>query len=101
MQFKTWNWDRILLFTCLGILFFVLFNDCVREDPKDYDQYIREFDKRWEETREEIKREVINELQKNYENIDTVSTSSGANDNDNDFRFRSGNRHPPYFKPRE
>ena len=72
MQFKTWNWDRILLFSCLGVIFFVLLKDCSKDEPKNYDGYIQEFNQEIEQVKKDVQN-INDNLQKEYERIDSSS----------------------------
>jgi len=86
---KNWNWDRILLFSCLGVIFFVLLKDCSRDEPKNYDGYIQEFNQEIEQVKKDVKF-ITDNLEKQYQAIDPA-TKSEPRDIFNDY-FRTRKR---------
>ena len=71
MQFKTWDWDRILFFICLGLILFVIVKGCNEKEPKNYDGYIQEFNQEIEQVKKDVQN-INDNLQKEYERIDSA-----------------------------
>lgn len=64
------------------------------KEAQEDDKYIKEMQGEIETLKGEIK-DIHRELLKNYEKIDTITTSNGANEHINDFIERAGGELPP------